>query len=371
MVKWFDPVKENRVVEQFVNRFLSGRPSYTVIHPADEMYLYNLDVLHGSSTCAAILYYLKGYQIAYTVREVMDWRFGGTGRVSTLLDFAGGYGRATRFLLEYLPRTRIWTADIQSGAVHFQTEISGVNARNSTVDPRTFAMEGKHDLILAASFFTHIPKASFQAWLRTLYDLLTDRGILIFTTQGPESLGGVHDWSDGMVFLPVSESRVLDAEHYGTSFVTDEFVRAAVAEATGDEAQLFLVPRGLCGHQNLYLLFRSNGVPDAPRLTVFPAGDLDRVSLNGLTQLELDGWARGSRDSGIDRVELRVDNELVDGWTPSKPLIDEREKWHLDLAEPYRYVNGIGAVHAVSASGAMSIIAIGALRRLFPLPPPA
>ena len=66
----FDPRSIKRVAAYL--RGLAGADDVCeAIHPADEMYLYNLHSLKGCDEAAAILYYLKGWQICRTVGEIV------------------------------------------------------------------------------------------------------------------------------------------------------------------------------------------------------------------------------------------------------------------------------------------------------------
>ena len=60
-------------------------------------------------------------------RQVVEWKFDSLEKVAAFLDFASGYGRFTRFLVQHLPADRIWVSDIQADAVAFQEEQFGVH----------------------------------------------------------------------------------------------------------------------------------------------------------------------------------------------------------------------------------------------------
>ncbi len=51
------------------------------------------------------------------VEAVSDWHFGGLDRVGSFLDFAGGYGRATRFFAERLGPARVTVGEVQTDAL--------------------------------------------------------------------------------------------------------------------------------------------------------------------------------------------------------------------------------------------------------------
>src|SRR5689334_17588766 len=97
-------------------------PLVTLIHPADEMYRFDLAGHHRTPETAAVFYFSMGRDIFHTVSEIAAWRFGGFAAVRSFLDFASGYGRATRFLARAIPADRISVAEIDPGAVRFQEQ---------------------------------------------------------------------------------------------------------------------------------------------------------------------------------------------------------------------------------------------------------
>jgi hypothetical protein len=262
------------VVREFLSRVLGEVPKRTEIHPGDEMYAYNLKSLRGSPECAAMLYYSKGRQIARTARDLLEWRCGDPARVGSFLDFASGYGRSTRFLDGVVPADRLWVSDVHAEAVEFQERVWGVHGIVSPPVARDFPAGRKHDVILASSFFSHMPARSFADWLAVLCGALAEDGVLAFSALPRELLGGTHDWSQGIVFLPESESSDLPGSEYGTAYVSDEFVRTTAAAVTGGAGRLRRFARGLAGHQDLYVLSRGREPTEPFAPTLFPSGEL-------------------------------------------------------------------------------------------------
>src|SRR6478672_11455417 len=93
----------------------------TCIHPSDQMLNFVASVL-GSEETAREQYFRSGAQLMEVVRQVVEWKFGSLEKVTAFLDFASGYGRFTRFLVQHMPAARIWVSDIQANAVAFQEE---------------------------------------------------------------------------------------------------------------------------------------------------------------------------------------------------------------------------------------------------------
>ena len=149
----------------------------TDISQADEMFLYALQNL-GDRDRATIRYYFIGKRILDAVKQVLDWHFEKTP-ISSFLDFACGYGRFTRYLIQELPPKQVWVADIYAEAVKFQREYLGVNGVVSAVKPEDFPLEKKFDVILACSFFSHIPEKRFCGWMQKLYRYIRKKAIVL------------------------------------------------------------------------------------------------------------------------------------------------------------------------------------------------
>jgi hypothetical protein len=69
----------------------------------DEMYLFSLSNVTDDSDRALVRYYSLGRSILDAVKQVVDWHFGSFENVQSFLDFACGYGRFTRFLIQEMP----------------------------------------------------------------------------------------------------------------------------------------------------------------------------------------------------------------------------------------------------------------------------
>ncbi len=341
----------------------------TRIHPADEMYRYELCRPLASRETAAILYFAAGHQIFQAVEGIVSWRFGGFGAVRSLFDFASGYGRTTRFLARELPPERILVAEIDPGAVRFQEEAFAVRGIVSGPDPASLRLESSFDAILAASFFSHLPAGRFEAWLERLYTQLSPGGVLIFSVHGmallPEREPVDAPGTAGIVFRPVSETTRLDGAEYGTSYVTNDFVRAAAGRAAGSEGRLLEFPFGMAGYQDLYVLLKAP-VPRLPalRLPRFPLGVLDGSAIrDGVVEVE--GWAQGDADESPPSVRLFLGGR-VGAFLRGEGESGSRRRWrflfHVDSVDP----DAIVRVEAESARGLSRILVAATLRPYLP-----
>src|SRR4029079_10758159 len=248
----------------------------------------------GDRDRALAMYFHSGLLIWETFRALLGWRFGSSfpGRSpGRLLDFASGYGRVTRFVVQDVPPERGWVSDIYADGVAFQVEQDGVHALVSTADPDDFACPERFDAILVSSLFTHLPEDTFRRWLRRLWELRAPGGMLVFSIHAPDLLREDTVMPEsGFLFQPISESGSLDKSQYGSCWVSEVFVRGALAEiAPGASAHR--IPRGLVNYQDLWVVVEESGV-DFSALTVraTPEGFVDHTSWVPPDGLEVSGW---------------------------------------------------------------------------------
>ena len=279
-------------------------------------------------------YMQTGFGAYVQIAEILGRLGRRLGDVRQLLDFAAGYGRVVRFMLRDLPPERITVADIDGDAVAFQTDRFGVAGLVSSADLDGVDLGGPYDLITCISLFTHLPEPLFERWLVKLNAALTPDGLLLLTTQAPS----LHQpgWSQDYTFVPASESRSLDTEIYGSTFVSRGFLAGIVGEQLTDRKILVTLPQTLNEHQDVYVL----GPASEPEVT-FEAVELTLplVYLDGLLeedgQAHFWGWSVSTYDNTpAARIRVYVHDDLVWEGGPSV----ERP----DLAKRY----GAGALHS-------------------------
>jgi SAM-dependent methyltransferase len=353
----FDPCASPEVAECVSD--LAGAGVDTRIHPADEMYLFELSQPRRSPATAAVFYFAIGRSIWRTVESVVSWRFGGFANVRSFLDFASGFGRTTRFFARSIDPRTLTVAEIDPRAVRFQQETFGVRGSVSGPDPGRLELPGTFDVVLAVSFFSHLPAGRFEAWLARLYDLVAPGGLLLFTTHGPELYRGPLPMPpSGLLFRSESETERLDASEYGTSWVTEAFVRRASNGVSGG-APLWAFPYGLCAHQDLYVLEKPPTSPSAPRPPREPWGALESGTVEGGV-VEARGWASGDRDERAPDVRLYFGGRLA-AISP-RPGEGDRHAWvfrfPVEAVGPDRIVR----VEAESERGARRLLVAETLR---------
>lgn len=314
---------ENPVIKAFIRDQAKFPEDFKLkICEDDEMYLFSLKKIPedgDDGTRALVRYYAIGRSVLETVKQVVEWHFGSFENVPSFLDFACGYGRFTRFLIQEMPPEKIWVSDIYAKAVKFQTEYLGVSGIVSTGQPENYLIERKFDCILANSFFSHMPERTFTNWLQNLYDLLTQGGILMFSVHDRCLLEPhIEMPAKGILFSPQSESQSLDKEEYGTTYVTEKFVRELVEKVSGGKAFVHRIKKGICKFQDLYVV-TNQLVRDFSELkfTHQPGGYIDVAAFTNKSSLYLEGWAADvNLDGRIEEVQVLVNGEVVQRCEP-------------------------------------------------------
>jgi SAM-dependent methyltransferase len=270
------------------------------IDERDDMLDFAIQQFHHDRDRALAAYFQNALEQFRLVRHIARWR----GPVGKMLDFASGYGRLTRLLVHEQFAEEITVSDILEGGMEFQAAQFGVRTILSTTEPENFVVPDRYDLIFVASLFTHLPRATFTPWLRRLAELLTPAGLLIFTVHdaslAPEPFDG------GIRFDSSSESRVLDVNDYGSTWVTEDYVREQV-RSIGTNFACIRMPRALAEWQDVYVISPSP-IPNAPPRRV-PKGFIEKFDVTD-AGVRLEGWATAV-DERPDRVEFRLEDEIV------------------------------------------------------------
>ena len=282
------------------------------IDERDDMLDFAIKLFQHDRDAAVTNYFQSALDQFALVRHIARWRGKQPRR---MLDFASGYGRLTRMLVHEMLADELTVSDILEGGMAFQAGQFGVRTILSTTDPAQFSAPEKYDLIFVASLFTHLPAVTFTAWLRRLAELLEPDGMLIFSVHD-ESLS-LDKKVDGIRFESESESRVLDVEEYGTTWVTEGYVR----EQVNPSWACVRLPRALSDWQDIYVISASPMPNARPRRV--PKGFLEEPHILDEGVL-IRGWAT-TVDAPPDRVEIRIDDEVVASTRDFSPRPDVAE----------------------------------------------
>lgn len=341
------------------------------VDEADEMLGHLLRAHHGSIDCALVGYFQTGLMAADQLARLVEWLPEDEPRV---LDFASGFGRVTRFVAAAAGGARLTVSDIDPAAVAFQQRHLGVRGRLSAADPAGLDGFGSYELVFVASLLSHLPAARFDAWLAWLLARRAPGGALAFSVHGAETLpAGRSLDASGYYFEPVSETRRLAGDEYGSTWVDERFVAAALDRAGGGELGWRRFPRALWHSQDLYvvaepaLLERPDLELDPP-----PQGHLDHCHPVSARRLRIGGWALGAA-GGRQPVEVRVSlgGEPLATAVPAGPRPDAaaelgpaaaRAGWSLEVETPRRLApDDLVAVTAHSAGHRPYAIFAGSL----------
>jgi SAM-dependent methyltransferase len=227
------------------------------------------------------------------IHQIAVQLFGGFDKVGSVLDFASGYGRLTRALVQRLPAQRIWVADIYGEAVDWQIRTFGVNGFRSYADTTVVDHNGTHDIVFVGSLFSHLPRDLFRAWLKRLHQMVGPNGVLAFSVHDETLLGAEEAMSpEGIRFFPWSESGSLDPAIYGMTYVTEAFVVDAISAIRPQRPPSWChFPKGLYENQALYVV--AGGDRDLSELKIAspPMGGFETATLLTDGTVEFAGWA--------------------------------------------------------------------------------
>ena len=119
----------------------------------------------------------------------------------------------------------------------------------------------QYSLVFVLSLFSHLPRSTWSRWLKVLFDAVEPGGLLVFTTHGVKAADFDHVQLDdeGYFFAPSSESTAIDGQEYGTTFTTEAFVLARIAETVGADTLVHKSAVHFWNHQDAYVLRKPRG----------------------------------------------------------------------------------------------------------------
>jgi len=360
-------IGHSRLLATFQSDVLQGESlPVTAIHPDDYMLRFFIGHHWHHRETAWFDYFRSGWSASRTVHRLLSWHFGEKARSIRLLDFASGFGRVTRFLVQHLPPEQIWISDIFEDGVKFQRERFGVEGFQSSAEPDGLICNERFDCIVASSFFSHLPSATFTPWLKKLISLLRPGGMLIFSVHGEDEGVGSRE-GGGVRYQASSEICELPGESYGTSWVEESFVRRAASDAApGFDCIRF--PRALWSFQDVYVLCE-NASAQRPSIHE-PIGYLESAERSTDSAfLSLSGWAWDPYGAGIARLRVRMDGiQVYEG-----PAELQRDDVGAFFGKPAPFLAGWGCRIAHPAGGTLlgetmiSISAVGQDGTDFPI----
>lgn len=224
-------------IDDHIFRFVVGNPVFTTLDHAVKYY------------------FVSGRDSASKLKGLIE-EFSPDNRTPSLLEFAAGYGCVSRHFKNVLPDARVVSCDIHDAALVFLEQTLGMAVARSHTDPKAFS-SSPFDVVFALSFFSHMPRKTWGAWVRALYGAVNPGGLLIFTTHGQVSrekfFGDPPMPKDGFFFRAESEQKDIDTAEYGQTIVSEAFVRAELQRQIGRSPDVFR-EAFWWSHQDLYIV---------------------------------------------------------------------------------------------------------------------
>ncbi|MGB3403676.1 MAG: class I SAM-dependent methyltransferase [Microcoleaceae cyanobacterium] len=374
--------KNNSVVDAIIHELSIKSSTFkSKIADTDEMYSYDLKEIDSQINHPALLsYYLLGYSIFSTVQQIVNYHFGNFDKLSNFLDFASGYGRFTRYLIQALSPQKIWACDIYPEAVQFQTEYLGVNGIHSCLNPQDYSVNQPFDCILVSSLFSHLPEPSFKQWMEKLYDLTHPQGLLIFSVLDEITTPiGVEMPPSGFLFsADTSESHSLNKQDYGTTYVTETYIRNLLNKLSQGKANIYRFPQGLGQYQDLYIVTQ-NTDNNLSKFTLHqpPRGSLDSCYLTSDGILCLSGWGADFNPGGeVKAIEVIINKNKIYTLKPSVSRPDVADifqrpdlincGWHCQLQPDQFQLNDTILVKVTNNFGIVWVIDAEIIQWLIP-----
>ena len=223
------------------------------LHEDDEMA--RLDLQKTTPERRRMFYMRTGYEAYLVLQNALSAAGRPLSSVPALLDFACGYGRVLRFIVQAAPPAAVQASDILPAAVEFVQEAFSVKGFTSRVKAADIRFPRKYALICVFSLFSHLPRESFKQYLRVLYDQLEPDGLLLFSTLTPVALSPSERDPSGFTYHSFSGVPYLDPSEYGSAFVVPEAVRS-ICEEVGI-AHLYTLERELWRIQDVHVAARA------------------------------------------------------------------------------------------------------------------
>lgn len=263
------------------------------VHEQDLIYWYFVGASDGAAAKVDVdIYFDDGAQSAVKLANLTSAADLPKQRKLRLLEFASGYGRASRYLKKN-PLFDLVCCDIHPQAIEFLKEKIGVKTLQSTPSPQRFSTPYKFDVVFALSFFSHMPRTTFGPWLRALFEALDVGGYLIFTTHGWTSASRFNLSTlppDGFSFSSDTEQKDIDTSEYGCTVAAPEFVFHEIRRQTGSE-NISFQQAGWWNLQDAWVVKRDK--PDLPPAPPLRDRQLQLVMLDHFEKRLMDFRKRG------------------------------------------------------------------------------
>lgn len=138
-----------------------------------------------------VFFYQKQYNLNHLqkLESILNDNGRSLRQFESILDFACGYGRLTKYLFDLVPEAKIYGCDIQKELVLLcqRKYPKGHFIINDEKPPINFN-DSCFDLIFSYSAFTHFSEHNHAAWLKELARTLKHGGMMLHTTHSLKSV---------------------------------------------------------------------------------------------------------------------------------------------------------------------------------------
>ncbi|MEM1080250.1 MAG: class I SAM-dependent methyltransferase [Pseudomonadota bacterium] len=206
------------------------------IHPNDDIYRFIASNEYSHNPVRD--YLADGWRTLAETMRVLEQLDRPLTKLSSVLEFASGFGRFTRHLAPLLPG-RVTCSDVLPDTMRFAAEQFGVTTFESSFEPDQLEFPRQYELVFVLSLFTHLPVTAWPAWFKALGRAVEPGGVLLFSVHNEGMTEQVSLNEEGYRFFPASESPSLDPNHYGTTVTTRQLVLDQVQTAFHTEPALY------------------------------------------------------------------------------------------------------------------------------------
>jgi SAM-dependent methyltransferase len=162
-------------------------------------------------------YFLSGYSALSCIRKALD--VAGKKSISSILDFGCGHGRVLRALAANFSKARLTVIDSNKRGVDFCAREFGASPVYSNFAFSNLTFDRDFDLIWVGSVFTPLSRERWPKLLTVLRSLLTENGVLLFSTHGRDAERRLRDPNALLLFnlAPERIAKILE-EHRVNGF---------------------------------------------------------------------------------------------------------------------------------------------------------
>ena len=160
-----------------ISRHAAALGVSAAIHPEDFVFRFLIENPAFQSDDAAVMYYFRdGSNSAEQLKKILSGLGLDVDKPLDLLEFAAGFGCVTRHASNVLPEVVFSACDIHEPAMQFIQSELGTKFMLSHSVPEEFDPGDSYDVVFALSFFSHMPKSTWQRWLQALYNAVSPGG---------------------------------------------------------------------------------------------------------------------------------------------------------------------------------------------------